>query len=215
MCRGLANMRNWESQHRNNPFVGVINNNNNNNSNESALPQPPPDLTEDERIAWLDLQEQKRKLRIVIIRGVPYKRNENLMGLVVKIGMRLGLNLTNKICGVRRCGKAWVTDGAKRPIEVTFYNVLDRRAMTDGRKRLTSSLSTTDIGFEESRTIHVNECLTTRRHRLLGLVKVLQREKCFRHVWVDDGEIYVKRGKDHQVVRIRDEDDRSFNAYAE
>ncbi|XP_039287266.1 uncharacterized protein LOC120351980 [Nilaparvata lugens] len=138
-----------------------------------------------------DDQEQYGRRNTLEVFGVPEMNNEDVQGRILEIGKALNVKLDRtSIDACHRLPRR--KDNIAPGIIVRFVRRGDKDALLKNRKQC-RDFSTQHIKLQGNSPIYINQSLTADRRRLFGQVKKVQRERGFRHVWIDRvGRIKVR-----------------------
>lgn len=146
----------------------------------------------------------ERKLEI---HGVPYKKDENLSEVIMKIGDSIESKIKEEdIEGIYRIPPNKNSKNPNNtPIVVSFIKKKDKeRFLSMRRKR---SIFSNEIGLTEVRSqIFVNEFLTRKTKNLLWKTKQIKSEKKFKFLWIKNGTILLRKNENSQTIRITSEE---------
>lgn len=151
----------------------------------------------------LDESEQYSRTNCIDINGVPDKENENVLDEVKKVGVALGINITDDMVDAcHRLGKKR-EDGNPRGIVVKFTRRVVKEEILQ-KRRVKRNLNTTHIGEKNSpgEVIYINESLTKVRRELHKEVRALKKKKGFSFVWVRNGKILVRPTEGARVIAV-------------
>lgn len=126
----------------------------------------------------------------VIMVGVPYKPDEKIMDLVIKIGVAVKMQLGYRdFYAVHRLGKP-KTPTSSPPLIVKF---VCRHLRDDFATRVRAAKLTDSIFGENGKVnIYANDHLTRRKAALFSEALKL-RKHGYRYVWSRGGQIYVRK----------------------
>lgn len=146
----------------------------------------------------------ERKLEI---HGVPYKKDENLSEVIMKIGDSIESKIKEEdIEGIYRIPPNKNSKNPNNtPIVVSFIKKKDKeRFLSMRRKR---SIFSNEIGLTEVRSqIFVNEFLTRKTKNLLWKTKQIKSEKKFKFLWIKNGTILLRKNENSETIRITSEE---------
>lgn len=150
-----------------------------------------------------DDSEQYSRLNTVEINGIPEQMNENLLGLIQKVGNCLDLQINeDTVDACHRLGSKRVGEERPRGIVVKFT----RRIIKDElltKRRVKRNLNTSDMDLPgPARVVYINESLTPTRRRIFNEVRVIKKEKGFTFVWVRNGKILVRPSEGDKVTVV-------------
>lgn len=149
--------------------------------------------------------EQRSRLNNVEIKGVPFKKDENLYKIVDAISRKVDFTLPKT--QINYISRVPMHNSKEKLIIMSFIN---RYVKDDfiAAARLDKSLSTSDIGFQgSSNRIYVNDHLSIESKKILTATKLLAKEKNYKYVWVKHGKIHVRKNDSSGIIIIRYEKD--------
>lgn len=154
--------------------------------------------------AELALKEQRERMNNVEIKGVPSKKNENLVQIVCKLGEAIGLTISPT--EINFVSRARASTNIK-PIIVGFvgrYKKENFVAAARSLKNLTAGI----LGFtgDDSR-VFINDHLTPANKQLLSKTKLLAKEKNHKFTWVQSCKILTRKNETSPIIMIQNEDD--------
>lgn len=154
--------------------------------------------------ADLASKEQRDRINNIEIKGVPIKKNENLVALVCKLADSVGQTvLPSDINFVTRARSA----AASKPIIVGFlvrYTKENLLAAAKMHKNLTAEA----LGFTGvAHRIFFNDHLTRENKQLLTKVKKLATERNYKFTWVQNCKILTRKNDTSPIILIQQEDD--------
>ena len=148
------------------------------------------------------LEQYTRKFNVEIY-GVPEYEGENLQDIVMKIGLKMSVDVTTQdIDIVHRLFRKWQVI---KPIIVRFPSYKKRREFYKGRFYLKETNITEIIGIAQGYAngrIFVNENLTQYRQEVLAKARKMKKANKIFRVWTVDGKIFARKTEDSRPVRI-------------
>lgn len=157
----------------------------------------------------LDEQEQYSRRNCIEIHGLPENQGENVTAEVVKIGRAIGMSISGEmIDNCHRLGKIgkFGNSPAIRGVIVKFVRNFDKEMFLKKRK-VKRNLSSSELGFNVSHSVYVNENLTQYRRSLMASVRKLKRDYKLSYVWTKNGNIFVRERDNSPAVIIKSEKD--------
>lgn len=154
----------------------------------------------------IDTEKQALLNHKMIISGINEKSDENLNDIVKKIGKALSVKIDEShINAVERQKIMSENSGIDRSIVVSFNDITKRNEiLTKGKKKESRiKLKSLDPTANEDRSIYFSESLTSRRQYLCKLARDLKREGRIKYVWVNEGEILVRKNDGANAVKIK------------
>lgn len=146
-------------------------------------------------------QQQYERRCNIQLDGVPEANNENVMNLVNTLAVAVDepIILTSDIQAAHRIPSR--NTNRPRPIIIQFTNRQKRDAVV--RKAKAKKLKSTNFDSNAPETfVYVNDHLTPYYKSLLFEAKKLKAEKGYKHVWVRNSKIFVRKDDDEPVVRL-------------
>ena len=148
------------------------------------------------------LEQYTRKFNVEI-HGVPEYEGENLQDIVMKIGLKMSVDVTTQDIDIVH--QLFRKSQAIKPIIVRFTLYKKRREFYKGRFHLkeTNLTEITGIaqGYADGR-IFVNKNLTQYRQEVLAKARKMKKANKIFRVWTVDGKIFVRKTEDSRPVRI-------------
>lgn len=156
----------------------------------------------------LDNVEQNLRLNNVEITDIPEKKNENLIEIVRKVGEFVGVVVEpSAISSVSRVPTKIINK--PKNIVATFISKAKRDEMLSAVKVKRNQLERKD-GFrldELSNRFYVNEHLTIRNKIVFKAARVMAREKGFKFVWTQNGNVLMRKNDTSRILHIQSEAD--------
>uniref|UniRef100_A0A1B6CHT3 FP protein C-terminal domain-containing protein n=1 Tax=Clastoptera arizonana TaxID=38151 RepID=A0A1B6CHT3_9HEMI len=145
--------------------------------------------------------DQHSRRKTVDIFGVPFRSNEDVLGLFKKIGMLINFHILDDMiddCYRHKCPSY----GSQfPPICVEFVRNLDKKEFLQILKQY-PPLFSSHIGFNSDYPLYVNESLTQARRKIYNEAKQFKLEFNYRYLWVHAGKIYLRKDTDTEIVQI-------------
>lgn len=157
----------------------------------------------------LEDAEQYSRSNTVEIFGVPEGKDEDTYGVVQNICVALDLTLTRENIDVcHRLGRPGSgKDGRPRGIIVKFLRREDKNKLLAKRK-VKRNFSTQHLGFEQpAEPVYINENLSPGRRKLYVAAREAKKTKNYTYLWVQNGNILMRKDQGTSVVRIASMDD--------
>lgn len=149
-------------------------------------------------------QEQYSRNKNIEIKGIPRESNENLEGILGKVGDLIGEPIRKD--DIETCHRLPVRGADSDPnIVVVFNNRAKRDAIIEKARK--SRFTTSDIGYTKKQSVYVNEHLCPRLKKLLGMTIAKKRELNWRFAWAKGGKVYARQTETSRIVRIACEAD--------
>lgn len=155
----------------------------------------------------MDLMDQYSRQCNVEIQGIPETNAENLLGIVSEIGSLIGIKVPAE--NVRSVHRSAPGANRKGPGHVILQ--LSTRKLRDdilAAARVRRELRTEQLSTPlPAQRFYVNEHLTLKNKILLAKTRSFAKEKKYKHVWVQDFQIKIRRTDTSKVLKIRTEED--------
>lgn len=148
----------------------------------------------------LFLNEQRSRLNNVEIKGVPFKKDENLFSIMDAIGRKI-----NYICPktqINYISRVPIHNSSEKLIIVSFLNRYIKEDFV-AAARLVKDLSDIQGGPR----IYVNDHLSVDSKKLLTKTKLIAKERNYEFVWVKHGKIHVRKNNGCKSFIVRKEPD--------
>ncbi|KAH7971385.1 hypothetical protein HPB49_023163 [Dermacentor silvarum] len=156
--------------------------------------------------------EQHSRLANLEIKGVPFRKEENLTEVITKTGEVIREPVTPAdIEVIHRIPTA--KSPTTNNIVVQFASRKKRDLFLEKARpiRLTGS----DLGFVSKAPVFINEHLCATLKRLLGQATARKREVNWKYVWVRNGKIFARHSDNAPCIKIlRSEDIARMSAHA-
>ncbi|KAH9367605.1 hypothetical protein HPB48_009976 [Haemaphysalis longicornis] len=156
--------------------------------------------------------EQHSRVANLEIKGVPFRKEEDLTEVIARIGEAIQEPVTPAdIEVVHRVPTA--KSPTVKNIVVQFASRKKRDVFLEKARpvRLTSS----DLGFDSQASVFINERLCAPLKRLLGQAIARKREVNWKYVWVRNGTIFSRQPDGAPCIKIvRSEDITEMSAHA-
>lgn len=148
--------------------------------------------------------EQYSRNANVEIKGVPFQADENLTGLLQKLGDATGVAISPD--DVEVCHRVPVAKNpSEKNIVVQFAHRSKRNSVLEKARRM--RLTASDLGLTAQVPIYVNEHLCPELKKLLGQTTSRKRECGWKYVWVRNGQIFARKAEETPVVKISSSND--------
>lgn len=149
-------------------------------------------------------KEQRDRLNNVEIKGIPIKKNENLIEIVCQLGDIVGQPVSpSDINFVTRARSS----ADVKPIIVGFLGRYIKGNFV-ASARATKNLTAEKLGFLKVESkIYVNDHLTSENKQLLTKVKKLAAEKNYKYTWVQNCRILIRKNDTSPIILIQSEGD--------
>lgn len=149
-------------------------------------------------------KEQRERFNNVEIKGIPMKKNENLLALVCKLAEFIGQSVApsdiNYVIRARSPTEI-------KPIIVGFIGRYTKENIV-AAARSHKNLTAADLGFHGATSkIFVNDHLTRENKLLLTKTKKEALEKNYKFIWVQNCKILVRKSETTPIICIQQDDD--------
>lgn len=152
--------------------------------------------------------EQILREKNVEIHGIPFEKEENLGNIIKHIAENFDIPLQERDidCMYRIKNTRRANNKNAEPIIVTFMKKETKEKFMSSRRR--RSVYAKEIGFGNSQNqIYVNEHLTSRNKELLWNARNIRKERNYKYVWYNHGNIYLRKNDNSEIIRINDKTD--------
>ncbi|CAK1597246.1 unnamed protein product [Parnassius mnemosyne] len=175
----------------------------------SALKTNVKDLT-----ARINTLEQNARAMNVEIQCIPEKKNENLMQVVTQLGTVLKCNVKNEdVINCTRIAKINPNSTRPKSIVAQFANKKIRDEFLaasinfNRKKAMQDKLNSSHLGFNgEKSPIFIVDHLSPMNKSLHAAARKIGKEKGYKHVWVRNGRIFMRKTDNSDYMLIRDMD---------
>lgn len=145
--------------------------------------------------------EQKSLKSFVEIAGIPKKKEENLVEVVVLLGEKVGCGInSDNISSVYRKSEANLSEGVPGPVIVEIPNEHIHKEFVK-KCRIKKDLKTSIINIDD-RPLYVNHQLTKTSKYMLSKAKEKQKQGMLKFVWVSDGSVLVRKNENSPTIKI-------------
>lgn len=144
--------------------------------------------------------EKLQRSKTVVITGIEYTQEENLIEIVNNIADILKVNLIesdfDEIYRIKSTDK-------KPRIIVKFTRTLVKQRLINGIK-VKKSLYAKELGIDKDKEtqIYLNEYLSQKSHELWKEVKKLRSSNKVKYAWIRDGEVYIRKEEGGERVHV-------------
>lgn len=139
----------------------------------------------------------------ILICGIPAQKNENLENIFKSITTSIEAPIQKEeITDIyRKKISSTNSSGMPAPIVIKFNKIQSKKCfMTAKRgKRINTEIINTNM---DKRPIYVNDHLTRHKQYLFKCTRDLKRSKKIESTWTTNGDIYVKKTSDSNIIRI-------------
>lgn len=152
----------------------------------------------------LDEVEQYSRANSIEIFGVPELKNEDTYDIVKNICTALDVKITRENIDVcHRLGRpGGGSDGRPRGIIAKFVRREDKLKVLSMRK-VKRNFSTSHLGYDQPAVpVYINENLSPQRRKLFAAAREVKKTKQFTYLWVQNGNILMRKDQGTPVVRI-------------
>lgn len=137
------------------------------------------------------------------LKGVPTQASENIMGLLGKIGEKIGEPIAP--ADVEITHRVPIPNSSEKNIVVQFVRRAKRNAVLEKARR--NRVKANDLGFAQSTSVYVNEHLCPELKKLLGQAVTKKKDASWKFVWVRNAQIFARKSETSPVVKIACPDD--------
>jgi len=146
----------------------------------------------------LNKTEQRELNNNIIIQGIPYKNEENIEGIVKKIGEKLQISLTSQNFSATRLGK--IANKAT-PIKVILTSSEVKKQVM--KSKVKTRLNTEGLGFTEKNKIFINHDLTKKNMELFKAAQEFRKANDYKFLWISDGNILMKKIENSKAMLVQ------------
>lgn len=162
----------------------------------------------------LNSLEQSARAMNVEIQCVPERKNENILQVVTQLGSIINCNVKSEdIISCTRIAKINKSSARPKSIVAQFSNKKIRDEFLaasinfNRKKAMHDKLNTSHLGFNGEKTpIFIVDHLSPMNKSLHAAARKIGKEKGYKHVWVRNGRIFMRKTDDSDYVLIRDMD---------
>lgn len=155
-----------------------------------------------------DESEQYSRRNTLEIHGVPFQKNEDVVGIVKTVGRALDFPIDDM--QIDACHRLGNRDNSGKPpgIVVKMVRRIDAEGLLQ-KRRVKRNLNTHDIGMREAlaQVVYVNESLSPGRRRLLAAARQVKRDKAYTYLWIRAGKIFMRKSQGDPVKVLNVMDD--------
>lgn len=146
--------------------------------------------------------EQKELNKNLIVQGVPYEMNENIIDIVKNIHSELQIPMNDQDFTAFRIGNDSVK---QRPIKVIFSNEENKLKIMKSPRKI--FLNTHNLGFSTSNKIYLNHDMTKNNMDLFEQAQVYKKDNGYKYLWFNNGNILMRKDENGKVMLIKDVND--------
>lgn len=152
----------------------------------------------------LHIKEQLARCNNVEIKGIPFKKSENLFNIIYKIAEAVQTPIRKE--DINYVARVPNPQGdSQKNIIVALHNRYTKEEFIAAARKKGRLLK--DLGFSSDLKYFVNDHLTLHNKALLKEAKKLASVHNFRYVWVKHCQILVRKSDTSQIFRIKNEQD--------
>ena len=152
-----------------------------------------------------NLEQYGRRQNLEII-GIPQRVDEDTNSIVIEVPKMMGVKvLPEQISTSYRMAvnpKKNSDQIANPPIIARFTN-RDVKNQIYANRKLARSIDLRNFSISGTENIYVNENLTVMRKRLFWQTKQKAKEKGFKFFWTMNGNIFVRKSDDTNIIAIK------------
>ncbi|XP_063836531.1 uncharacterized protein LOC135085667 [Ostrinia nubilalis] len=161
----------------------------------------------------INFLEQNARMNNVEVQCVPENRNENLNSIIMQIARTVGCNLTEE--NVLHCARVAKGDKSNTRPRSIIVKLSSTRIRDDllaanikfNKLNKSNKLNSGHIGIAgEKHPIYIMEHLSPANKSLHAAARIKGKEIGYKHVWVRNGRIFMRKTDDSAYVLIRDKD---------
>lgn len=157
----------------------------------------------------VDDMENYSRRNCVEIQGIPERQGENVSEVVKELGNALNVDIVDEmIDACHRVGRINSERNQPRGIIVKFVRRTDKETLMN-KRRVKRDFSTRHMGMAMDTPIYLNDSLSPSRRRLLAQARQLRKEKAYKHLWLRNGNILLRKEDGSPIVEIRTQADLS------
>lgn len=149
-----------------------------------------------------ELQQYSRRANLEL-KGIPKSTEKTVTEIVTALSTKVGVTLSPADIDVAH----WVPtkDRNVSNIVIKFMSCAARDKLLCATKKM--RLNTSDLGIAGSTPVYLNEHLCPSYKALLGKAIAAKKRHNWRHAWVANGRILMKKADNSDTIRIRNEAD--------
>lgn len=149
-----------------------------------------------------ELQQYSRRANLEL-KGIPKSTEKTVTEIVTALSTKVGVTLSPADIDVAH----WVPtkDRNVSNIVIKFMSCAARDKLLYATKKM--RLNTSDLGIAGSTPVYLNEHLCPSYKALLGKAIAAKKRHNWRHAWVANGRILMKKADNSDTIRIRNEAD--------
>lgn len=147
------------------------------------------------------------KSRRLVISGVPYKKGENLLGIVRDVAKVLQVELLPQ--SIDNCFRFRAkNESIVKPILLILTSGIVRDQLLSSFRVLKRKINGSELKFDANVTVSLGEHLSPDQHRLLTSAKdKLVKSGIVKFVWFAHNNILIKKIEGSKVITVRSEAD--------
>lgn len=147
-----------------------------------------------------DEGDQYSRRNTLEIQGIPFSKNEDVVGIVKTVSRALDYPLED--LQIDACHRLRSKEDSGKPpgIIVKMVRRIDAEGLLQ-RRRVKRNLSTHDLGMKQSlaQVVYVNESLSPARRRLLAAARQVKKDKAYTYLWIRAGRIFMRKNQGDPV----------------
>lgn len=153
------------------------------------------------------LEQQARSCNLEI-NGIPEKRNENLLEIMIKIGQIIEYPIgKTEVLAIHRVPQPQQQNDRPKNIIIKVASRIMRDNILSAFRKA-KGINTSQIGISGvPKTIYMNEHLTLEKKRLFRKCREAARGENYQYVWVKNATILVRESSNHAAFAIHSEKD--------
>lgn len=146
--------------------------------------------------------ERSNLINSVNIIGIPYAKNEDCYEIVKEIGLKTDTNIK-----VIKANRIYFAKSRTSVIEAKLGTAEMRRNLIRNTRLSQLSANTINSVFPKEIKVFVNEKLAEDQRILFRQARITGKDKQFKFVWVNNGEILMRKDENAKVINIRSQQD--------
>ena len=158
----------------------------------------------------LEQYDSRQNLKFV---QVPYHEGENVTQIVLDLVSKLEVKLDNEDISIayrlpQKKHSSTNKDGSQKsahPAIIARFVSRDKRNKLYENRFIAKDID--DFPVDGMTELYINENLTQRRKRLFWRSKQQAKELSYKYIWTNNGQIYVRKDKNHERILITTETD--------
>jgi hypothetical protein len=150
----------------------------------------------------IDIIEQTNLIKSIEVAGIPHTPNENCTEIVKEIGLK-----TNTVINVVEANRQFFNNNSNSIIIAKLETIDMKKTLIKNSKITKISANNICSAWPDKNKIFINERLTKERRSLFGKARAYGKEKNFKFVWVNNGDILMRKNENSKIQRIKNQQD--------